>query len=40
MIKIYHNPRCRKSRAGLQYLQDKGIQPGIITYMQDRTGGG
>ena len=24
MITIYHNPRCKKSRAGLQYLEDKG----------------
>ncbi len=23
MITIYHNPRCRKSRAGLAYLQEK-----------------
>ncbi|MBP7850118.1 MAG: arsenate reductase (glutaredoxin) [Lentimicrobiaceae bacterium] len=38
MIKIYHNPRCRKSRAGLQYLQDKGIQPTIIYYLKDQLG--
>ncbi len=38
MIRIYHNPRCRKSRAGLQYLQDKGIQPDIISYMQGQLG--
>ena len=25
MITIYHNPKCRKSREGLQYLQDKGL---------------
>lgn len=24
MIKIYHNPRCRKSREGLAFLQEKG----------------
>jgi len=35
MIKIYHNPRCRKSRAGLQYLEDKGVTPKIIQYLKD-----
>jgi len=35
MIKIYHNPRCRKSRAGLQYLEDKGISPEIIQYLKE-----
>ncbi|MDA3952974.1 MAG: arsenate reductase family protein [Bacteroidales bacterium] len=35
--KIYHNTRCRKSRAGLQYLQDKGIKPTIIEYLKDQT---
>ncbi len=35
MIKIYHNPRCRKSRAGLQFLEDKGINPEIIQYLKD-----
>ena len=35
MYKIYHNPRCKKSRAGLQYLQEKGIEPEIIEYLKD-----
>jgi arsenate reductase (glutaredoxin) len=35
MITIYHNPRCRKSRAGLQYLQDKGVEPEIVEYLKD-----
>ena len=30
MTKIYHNPRCSKSRETLQLLQDKGIEPEII----------
>ena len=34
--KIYHNTRCRKSRAGLQYLQEKGITPEIIEYLKDQ----
>lgn len=35
MYKIYHNPRCKKSRAGLQYLQEKGIEPEVIEYLKD-----
>ncbi|MFC2124853.1 arsenate reductase (glutaredoxin) [Bacteroidota bacterium] len=31
--KIYHNPRCRKSREGLQILIDNGIEPEIIEYL-------
>ena len=34
--KIYHNSRCRKSRAGLQYLHEKGIEPEIIEYLKDQ----
>lgn len=32
-MKIYHNPRCRKSRAGLAYLQEQGIEAEIILYL-------
>jgi len=35
MLKIYHNPRCKKSRAGLQYLQEKALNPEIILYLKD-----
>ncbi|PLX23278.1 MAG: arsenate reductase (glutaredoxin) [Marinilabiliales bacterium] len=35
--KIYHNTRCRKSRGGLQYLEDKGIKPQIIEYLKDES---
>ena len=35
MIKIYHNPRCKKSRAGLQYLQEKGVELEIIEYLKN-----
>jgi arsenate reductase len=31
--KIYHNPRCRKSREGLQLLEEKGIDVEIIKYL-------
>ena len=32
--KIYHNPRCSKSRQTLQLLEEKGIQPEIIEYLK------
>ena len=35
MYKIYHNARCKKSRAGLQFLQEKGIEPEIIEYLKN-----
>ena len=35
VMKIYHNPRCSKSRAGLQYLEEKGFDIEIIKYMND-----
>ncbi len=31
---IYHNPRCSKSRNTLALLQDKGVQPQIILYLE------
>ena len=34
-MKIYHNPRCRKSREGVQYLTDKGVEFEIIEYLKD-----
>ena len=34
-MKIYHNPRCRKSREGVQYLSDKGVEFEIIEYLKD-----
>ena len=33
MIKIYHNPRCRKSREGLVVLQEASIDFEIIKYL-------
>lgn len=31
--KIYHNPRCTKSRQTLQLLQDKGFTPEVVEYL-------
>jgi arsenate reductase (glutaredoxin) len=33
-MKIYHNPRCSKSRKGLQFLEDKGCEFETIKYLQ------
>lgn len=33
-VTIYHNPRCSKSRATLELLRDRGIQPRIIEYLK------
>lgn len=34
-MKIYHNPRCRKSRETLELLNKKGVNPEIVLYLQD-----
>ena len=34
MTRIYHNPRCTKSRETLQLLQDKGITPDVVLYLE------
>lgn len=31
---IYHNPRCSKSRQTLQILEDNGVQPQIVLYLE------
>ena len=32
-IKIYHNPRCSKSRQTLALLEENGLSPEIIEYL-------
>jgi arsenate reductase len=32
-VKIYHNPRCSKSRAAMEYLEEHGIEADVIKYM-------
>lgn len=34
-MKLYHNPRCGKSREALKLLQEKGIEPEIIEYLKN-----
>ncbi|WCE30447.1 arsenate reductase (glutaredoxin) [Vibrio sp. SCSIO 43137] len=33
-VVIYHNPRCSKSRQTLQLLEEKGIEPEIVKYLE------
>lgn len=33
-VKIFHNPRCSKSRATLQLLKDNGLSPEVIEYLK------
>ena len=34
-IKIFHNPRCSKSRQTLALIEEKGVQPEIILYLEN-----
>jgi len=31
---IYHNPRCSKSRQTLQLLQEHGVEPDVVLYLE------
>jgi len=33
-VKIYHNPRCSKSRQTLQLLQEHGVEPEVVEYLK------
>jgi arsenate reductase len=35
MITIYHNPRCQKSREGLQLLESTGEEIQVIKYLEE-----
>ncbi len=34
-VTIYHNPRCSKSRQTLELIQNRGIEPEIIRYLDN-----
>lgn len=34
-MKIYHNPRCTKSRQTLQIIRDAGVEPDVVEYLRD-----
>jgi len=33
-VKIYHNPRCSKSRQALALIENSGIAPEVIKYLE------
>ena len=33
-VKIYHNPRCSKSRQTMAILEEEGIEPEVIEYLK------
>ncbi len=33
-VKIYHNPRCSKSRQTLALLEENGVEPEVILYLE------
>ena len=37
-VKIYHNPRCSKSRQALQIIKEHGVEPKVIEYLKDPLG--
>ena len=34
-ITIWHNPRCSKSRQTLALLEEKGINPNVVLYLEN-----
>ncbi|MEZ7838364.1 MAG: arsenate reductase [Flavobacteriales bacterium] len=32
-MKIYHNPRCSKSRQTLALIQENGVEPEVVLYL-------
>jgi arsenate reductase (glutaredoxin) len=34
-VRMYHNPRCTKSRETLALLREQGVEPEIIEYLKD-----
>lgn len=35
-VQIWHNPRCSKSRETLKLLEEKGISPEIVLYLDEQ----
>ena len=33
-LTLYHNPRCSKSRGALQLLEERGLTPTIVRYLE------
>lgn len=32
--RLYHNPRCSKSRAALELLRGRGVEPAVVAYLE------
>jgi len=35
MVTVYHNPRCKKSRAGLQHVIDSNLEHRVREYLKE-----
>lgn len=35
MLKIYHNPRCRKSREALQFIEEQQLEHKVVKYLEN-----
>jgi arsenate reductase len=33
-LTIYHNPRCSKSREALKLIEERGIEPEVVRYLE------
>ncbi|MEZ5567812.1 MAG: arsenate reductase (glutaredoxin) [Halioglobus sp.] len=33
-VTLYHNPRCSKSRSALAILQERGVSPEVVLYLE------
>jgi arsenate reductase len=40
VVTLYHNPKCSKSRAALEILQQRGIEHEIVAYLETPPGQG
>ncbi|GAA5145658.1 arsenate reductase (glutaredoxin) [Pseudonocardia eucalypti] len=34
-VTVWHNPRCSKSRGALALLEERGIDPAVVRYLED-----
>lgn len=35
MLEIYHNPRCSKSRAGLNFITERNLEHVVVEYLKE-----
>ncbi len=34
-VEVWHNPRCSKSRAALELVRSRGIEPRVVLYLDE-----